>query len=162
MQDNSENRLLDVFFYGLYMDPDLLRQRQVSIHNPRFAILPDYQLRLGNKASLLRVPGRFSIGMLYSMTHAHLHALYWGAGLDAYGAEAVMLRVVDESIQGFESLSEAISHYGNLDRISMDSVAALCCNLIVPPASDESNPVYRENLISVMRRLQIPIPDELT
>jgi len=161
MLDNSEHRVLDVFFYGLYMDPDMLMDKKVEAKNPRPAIIADYGLKLGNRATLLRAPGKFSIGMLYSITHAELHSLYWGAGLDAYGAEALLALVVNESISDFETLREVRDVYRNFDALIVDRVPALCCNLVVPPLDNESNPTYREKLITLMRRLSLPLPDEL-
>lgn len=159
--DNSQHRQLDVFFYGLYMDADLLADKQVTANNPRLAIVRDYRLRLGNMATLLRAPGSLCIGMLYSITHADIHRLYWGAGLDAYAAEAVEANVVDDRIKQFDALRDIDQLYQRIDEYSVERSAALCCNLIVPPAEDESNSTYQEKLLMLMQRLRIPLPDEL-
>ena len=159
--ENSENRLLDVFFYGLYMDPDLLSEKKVLARNPRLAMLVDFRLKLGKMATLLRAPGKLSIGMLYSITHAELRRLYWGAGLDAYGAEAVLAAVAIDTIKQFDSLHDLKQVYRKIDAVVVERVPALCCNLIVPPLDDESNDAYQEKLLSLMRRLKIPLPDEL-
>jgi len=159
--DNSENRLLDVFFYGLYMDPQLLAEKNVATRNSRLAVVTDFQLRLGDKATLMRRAGKLSIGMLYSITHAELHRLYWGAGLDVYGAEAVLAQVLIDDAKRYASLHEAIDSYRNIHALCKEQVVALCCNLKRPPQDDESNPVYREKLTALMRHLQIPLPDEL-
>jgi len=159
--DNSENRPQDVFFYGLYMDPNLLEDKNIAANNPRLAVVRDYHLRIGKMATLLRSPGKLCIGMLYSMTHEEIHRLYWGAGLDAYVAEAVLANVVDDRIRQYSALSDIEDVYRSIDAFSVDRVAALCCNLIVPPAEDESNTAYQEKLSNVMRQLKIPMPDEL-
>lgn len=132
MSDNSEQRLHNVFFYGLYMDPDLLQQRGVEARNPKRAEAPDYQLRIGNKATLLRAKGQKAYGMVYALTHKEIDSLYWGAGLTEYAAEAIMVEAGDETI------------------------AALCCNLILPPADHESNPDYEGKLAAVMQALGLP------
>ena len=132
MNDNSKIRLHEVFYYGLYMDPDVLQQKGVEARNPRICRLENCELRVGNKATLLRSPGKFANGILYSHTHAEIDSLYRGTGLTEYAAEAVLIKIGDEYI------------------------AALCCNLIEPPRSDESNPEYEEKLISVMKKLGVP------
>jgi len=159
--DNSAQRLVDVFFYGLYMDAELLAEKGVKVANPRIALLADFRLRLGNKATLLREPGAMSIGMLYAITHADLHRLYWGAGLDAYAAEAVLARVASTSISRYASLRDALEALLQVDELFAEQIPALCCNLIEPPAATETNPEYQEKLRLVMHRLRIPLPDEL-
>ena len=132
--DNSKNRLHDVFFYGLYMDPVLLEEKGVEPRNPRIAMVENYQLRVGNKATLLRVEGKQAYGIVYSLTHDEIYSLYWGAGFDDYASEAMMVRIGDEEIP------------------------ALCCNLIDAPAEDESNPEYDGKLKVAMLRLGVPLP----
>lgn len=57
MSDNTANRLHDVFFYGLYMDPQVLAQKTVEARHPRIARVEGYRLRIGHKATLLREAG---------------------------------------------------------------------------------------------------------
>lgn len=133
MSDNSENRLHEVFFYGLYMDPEILRQKNVEARNPRIGSVANYELRIGNKATLLRSPGGTAYGVVYSLTHSEIKSLYWGAGLHEYAAEVVIVKVGKE-----------------------ENFAALCCNLVVPPDAEESNPVYQSQLNSTMKKLGVP------
>ena len=159
--DNSDKRLLDVFFYGLYMDAALLSEKKVEARNPRIAVAPGYRLRLGKMATLLRAPGHLSIGMLYSLTHAELNRLYWGAGLDAYVAEALTVHLLGRTSSASNILTEWRAGFPGDNFTGLDSCAALCCNLLIPPADDESNPVYQEKLVNLMHNLQMPLPDEL-
>lgn len=133
MSDNSIQRLHDVFFYGLYMDPEILQQKGVEPRHPRVAVAHGYKLTIGKMATLLRETNACAYGMLYSLTHAEVNSLYWGAGLSQYAAEAIFVKAGDEDI------------------------AALCCNLIVPPAEDESNPDYQTKLKQVMDKLGIAV-----
>ena len=130
--DNSKDRLLDVFFYGLYMDPEILKAKNVEPRNPRIAKAENYRFQIGPKVTLLRKEGAVANGMLYSLTHSELHSLYWGIGLTEYGAEAI--EVISSEIKS----------------------AALTCNLISPPAETEKNPEYTTKLLEVMKRLKIP------
>ena len=132
MSDNSPQRLHEVFFYGLYMDPDILLQKGVEPRNPRMGKVENYKLKIGNKATLLRETGAVAHGMVYSLTHAEINSLYWGAGLDEYAAEAMRVKA------------------------GSNDISALCCNLIVPPEENESNQEYQTKLIQVMAKLGIP------
>ncbi len=71
MNDNSAQRLHEVFFYGLYMDPEILKQRQVEPRNPRIAVADNFRLRIGNRATLIREDGATAHGLLYSLNHGN-------------------------------------------------------------------------------------------
>jgi hypothetical protein len=133
MIDNSSERTIDVFFYGLYMDPAVLVQKGVSPRNPRKGYVEDYVLRVGQKATLLREEGKKAFGVVYSLTHLEIHNLYWGAGLDSYRAEPVIAHVIGGA-----------------------SVPALCCNLLSPPSPKETNQDYIDKLRTVMGKLGLP------
>lgn len=130
--DNSTDRLHDVFFYGLYMDPHVLKQKGVEPRNPRIAKIENFELRVGNKATLLRASGKVAHGIIYSLTHGEIDALYWGAGLSEYASEALMATVDGQS------------------------VPVLCCNLVEPPGSEESNGEYKQKLDDAMKKLGVP------
>lgn len=130
--DNGAQRLNEVFFYGLYMDPQVLRERGVTPRNARAGRVEGYRLRIGRMATLLRDPHGVAHGMLYALTQDELHALYVGAGLTAYVTEALAVQTAE------------------------GSVAALCCNLRQPPGDDEDNPEYRARLRDCMARLGLP------
>jgi len=129
--DNSENRKHEVFFYGLYMDPDILKKAGVTPSHPRIGYVENFELRIGNKATLLRAPGKKANGIVYSLTHADIDKLYWGSGLNEYAAEALVARVGNES------------------------VPVLCCNLVVPPELSESNLEYEKKLKASMNKLGV-------
>jgi hypothetical protein len=131
MTDNSENRKHDVFFYGLYMDPDILKSVGVKPNNPRIGYVENYKLRIGNKATLLRAPGEKANGVVYSLSHSDINKLYWDAGLKEYVSEALMAKIGTETIP------------------------VLCCNLLVPPNESESNQAYAEKLKVSMNKLGI-------
>lgn len=130
--DNSKERLHDVFFYGLYMVPELLEQKGVVPRNPRKGSAKGFELRIGNKATLLRSKGKTAYGMVYSLTHDEIYSLYQGAGLNDYAAEALMVNIENETLP------------------------ALCCNLINPPDASESNHEYESKLKIAMKDLGLP------
>lgn len=49
-------RRIDVFFYGLFMDAELLRSKGAFPVNIRRAGVPGFELRIGERATLLRDP----------------------------------------------------------------------------------------------------------
>ena len=138
MTDNTNDRLHDVFFYGLYMDPAILEGKGVNPRNPRKASVQDYQLSIGNKATLLRAKGMVAHGMVYSLTHSEIDSLYWGAGLHEYRAEAL----------------HATTHELNQKETTLP---VLCCNLLDPPEPNESNLEYETRLRETMINMGLPI-----
>lgn len=133
--DNSPERLQEVFFYGLYMDPKLQQAKGVIPRNPRKGRIEGYRLRVGKMATLLREESGVAHGMLYSLTHAEIEKLYWGAGLNGYVAEA--LPVVTEG---------------------QERISALCFNLLLPPDEQEENLHYLARLKHCMGKLGLPLP----
>ena len=74
--DNSGNRLVEIFFYGLHMDAESLRQKGVVIRQPRLATILHHRVAVREKAMLLREKDALAYGMLYQLTHAEIDMLY--------------------------------------------------------------------------------------
>jgi hypothetical protein len=128
-----EARRVSVFFYGLFMDPDLLRGRGVDPVNPRRACVRKRRLRIGERAALEADPGGIVYGMLIELTHADIERLYAEPSVAAYRPEAVLA----EPDEG-------------------EPVAALCYNLPSAPAAHERNPDYARRLRELAARLELP------
>jgi hypothetical protein len=72
----SERRI-DVFFYGLFMDTGILRAGGVAEpENPRRAFVDDFELRIGQRATLVPLVDSRVYGMLFALTHRELDLLY--------------------------------------------------------------------------------------
>ena len=127
--NNLQDRLQDVFFYGLYIDKEILESKGVEARNPRIAAVSGYKLRVGKYATLLREENAKAHGIVFSLTHEEIDKLYAGAGLDMYVVEALLV----ETKQGA-------------------SLPVLCCNLLIPPLDDESNPEYSMKLDACMKK----------
>ena len=127
------SRRIDGFFYGLFMDEQVLRQAGAEPSNFRRAHVVDFALRIGERATLVPSPGGRAYGMLISLTHADLDRLYGAPGLEAYRPEAV------------------VAHPSG-----GDPVPALCYNLVRPPAPHERNPEYATRLRGVLEDLGFP------
>jgi len=88
----EERWLQSVFFYGLFMDADVLRRKGAEPVNIRRACVPGFTLRVGQRATLLRdpIPVSRAFGMLMELTHDEIELLYPEATLGAYRPEAVL------------------------------------------------------------------------
>ncbi|ADG93697.1 conserved hypothetical protein [Arcobacter nitrofigilis DSM 7299] len=133
--DNSNQRLNDVFFYGLYMDEEILKNKNVEPRNKRVAFANDYQLRIGNMATLLRKKDSQAYGLVYSLTHDEIDTLYKKSGLTDYISESILVELDDGS-----------------------KIATLCCILLNEPSSNESNPEYFKKLKLCMESYNLPLP----
>ena len=126
-------RKIDVFFYGLFMDEDLLRAKGVAPENIRPASLSGYQLRIGDRATLVPAESGLVFGVVVSLSHADLEQLYAEPSVQAYRPEAVLVHLA----QG-------------------DALPALCFNLPEPPAASEHSAEYASKLRGLARRLKFP------
>ncbi len=127
------DRRIDGFFYGLFMDSEVLRARQVAAVNPRRAYVEDYALRIGRRATLIPVPGARAYGMVFALSHDELERLYTAPGLEAYRPEAVLVHVLEGEV-----------------------LPALCYNLREAPGPGESNADYAARLRAALGRLEFP------
>ena len=134
--DNSSNRLIDIFFDGLYMEDSLLRSREVDPKNRRIGFVDGYKLRIGKNATLLRNEGSRTYGIIYSLTHHDIYKLYAGAGLTNYVPEALSIKTEDNKI-----------------------LMALSYLLLTPPYPEETNTDYYQKLTYCMKDYGLPIPE---
>ncbi len=126
-------RPITVFFYGLFMDVELLRAKGVHPTRARPACVPGFALRIGQRATLIPNAESTAHGILMELSHAEIEKLYSDPSVSAYRPEAVLARLADGS-----------------------SIPALCFNLVVPPAPEEANPDYAMKLRELARRLKFP------
>lgn len=134
MHEAREGKV-EVFFYGLFMDEAVLREKGLSPAGRRAACVENFRLVIGARATLVPSAGGEVHGVLFSLTHGEVNALYSEASVSAYRPEAVGAQLADGSI-----------------------VPALCFNLSAPPASGERNPQYASKLRRLAARLGLP-PD---
>jgi gamma-glutamyl AIG2-like cyclotransferase len=126
-------RRVDVFFYGLFMDHQLLEGKGIQPVDVRVAAVPGFRLRVGERAALVPAPDAEVYGVLMKLSHADLDRLYSEASVQAYRAEPVL----------------AVDPNGA-------AVAALCYNLPEPPAPGEHNPEYAAKLRALARQVGLP------
>lgn len=127
-------RRVDVFFYGLFMDSDILKDGGINAVDPRRAYVDDYALRIGQRATLVPDSGARAYGMLFALTHDDLDRLYGAPGLECYRPEAVSVHAMEGG-----------------------SCSALCYNLREPPNLDEASAEYASQLREVLTGLEFPL-----
>lgn len=127
------SRRADVFFYGLFMDQELVRAKGLAPDDPELASVPGFTLRIGQRAALVPDPGSRVHGVVMSLTLAELDRLYSEPSLQAYRPEAVLAHLESGGV-----------------------TAALCYNLPDPPSPTEQNPDYAANLRNVARKVGLP------
>ena len=126
-------RKIEVFFYGLFMDEQLLRAKGVTPTYLRPASVSGFQLRIGTRATLVPTEIGRVFGLVASLSHAELELLYSEPTVQSYRPEAVIANLSNGEPR-----------------------AVLCVNLIEPPSPDEHNPEYASKLRSLAQQLQFP------
>lgn len=126
-------RRIDAFFYGLFMDIDILREADVAPVNPRRAYVDNFALLVGQRATLMPFAGARAYGMLFALTHAELERLYAAPGLEQYCPEAVLAQPLEGA-----------------------PTPALCYTLPEAPTPQERNPAYAARLQRALSRLDFP------
>lgn len=127
-------KLEDIFFYGLFMDENVLRDNGVQPRSSRRAVVHGYRLRIGQRAMLVQQPSSKAFGMVYALTEREINSLYTAPGLEMYRRETV--------VATFENGS---------------SSALTTFNLQETTAGEESNAEYVARLRSVLERLGFPV-----
>ena len=128
-----DQRRLDVFFYGLFMDHQLLDGKGIRPVDIRLAAVPGFVLRIGTRAALVPTPAGEVHGVLMKLSHTDIEKLYSEPSVQAYRPEPVL----------------AVARNGA-------TVAALCYNLPEPPSPDERNAEYASKLRSLAQRIGLP------
>ena len=127
------SRRVDVFFYGLFMDKDLLQAEGLVPQAVEIAFVPGFALRLGQRAALAPEASARVYGVLMSLTLDELGQLYAAPSLQAYRPYAVLAHLVSGEV-----------------------VPALCYNLPEPPSPAERSPEYAARLLAVARKVGLP------
>jgi len=127
-----EARRVAVFFYGLFMDVDLLRAKGAQPEHVRHASVAGFALHIGQRATLVPSDAR-TFGLLMELTQAEIEHLYADASVTSYRPEAILAECADGS-----------------------SVPALCFNLVNEPRPEEANAAYATKLRELKARLGVP------
>ncbi|MCH4024739.1 MAG: gamma-glutamylcyclotransferase [Acetobacter fabarum] len=127
------SRPIAIFFYGLFMDADVLRTQGFKPANPRPAEVAGMALCVGSRATLVPDISGSVHGIVMDLTQNHIDRLYADESVASYRPEAVLARLSDGT-----------------------SIAALCFNLPIPPERGITNNEYREKLREAARKVGLP------
>lgn len=123
---------MEVFFYGLFMDIDILSKQGVKASHPRTAYLEDYSLKIGQRASLIPFEGERAYGVVMSLEEVAVEKLYSEASVADYLPEEV--RIVSEK---------------------NERIKAVCYNLPLEALSG-TNETYAKALSGLAKKLGFP------
>ena len=126
-------RRAEVFFYGLFMDPEVLRAKGIAAEDGEVASVRGFALRIGQRAALVPHPTARVYGILMSLTLGDLERLYSEPSVQAYRPQAVLVQLNPDGV-----------------------IAALCYNIPIPPGPGERNPEYVEKLRSTAQKVGLP------
>jgi len=127
------SRRADVFFYGLFMDAELLRSQGVRPEGGELASVAGFALRIGHRAALVPRVGARVYGLVFSLTLSDLKRLYADPSVRAYVPQPVLAELAGGGV-----------------------IPALCYNLPQPPATTERNPEYLAQLRALGQRVGLP------
>ena len=86
-----------IFFYGLYMDSVLLESMGFQPEIIGAAKLDNYQIIIGDRATLVRAPGQISYGFLLDLTEEDASNLYSRPEVNGYVPERVEATLLTDS-----------------------------------------------------------------
>ena len=78
-----------IFFYGLFMDRTLLAEKGFHPEALGPAVLSDYRIHIGERATLLPSPSSRAYGIVMELSEQEAHALYSEPSVRAYVRERV-------------------------------------------------------------------------
>ena len=123
---------MNVFFYGLFMDEDLLAKKGITPSKAEVGFVDGFALRIGERATLIRSADTRSYGVMMNISSDQANELY---------AESSVADYVPESV------TVALAVGGKVE--------ATCYNLPVDKVTG-TNRVYAEALWEVANSLGLP------
>ena len=122
-----------IFFYGLFMDRSLLIAQGLHPRTIGPALLPDYGIHIGARATLLPSDGSRALGVVMELTDRDAEALYAEPSVREYRPERVRVTLLD----------------------SGEDVEVDCYNLPADAGLAGSNPEYATKLARLVEALSL-------
>lgn len=123
---------MEVFFYGLFMDKDILIKNGINPSNPRKGYLNNYTLEIGNRASLIQCKNEKAYGIIMEVNDEEIIKLYAEKSVADYIPEKV--KIVTES---------------------NEHLIATCYNLPLELLTG-TNELYAKSLYELAKKLNFP------
>ena len=121
-----------VFFYGLFMDENLLATKGIEPSEVEMGFVDDYGLRIGKRATLVRHPSNRVYGVMMDIAASDAAELYAEESVAGYLPEPVIVELMDGT-----------------------RVEATCYNLPGVEVTGANNE-YAKSLLEVATRLGLP------
>ena len=83
-----------IFFYGLFMDRSLLAKKGLHPETVGPAVLSDYRIHIGERATLLPSASSRAYGIVMELSDQEAHALYSEPSVRAYKRERVQVALL--------------------------------------------------------------------
>lgn len=83
-----------IFFYGLFMDRALLAEKGFHPETIGPAVLSDYRIHIGERATLLPSASSRAYGIVMELSEQEAHALYSEPSVRAYKRERVQVALL--------------------------------------------------------------------
>lgn len=123
---------MKVFFYGLFMDVDLLAKQGVAVERVTIGWVNDFAIRISQRATLVREAGGQAYGVLMDVDAGDLERLYAGTSVADYAPETLLVNTQN----------------GNV-------IEATCYNLPAEKIVGE-NKEYAQKLLNLAKKLDFP------
>jgi hypothetical protein len=94
-QPGTVAKTIEVFFYGLFMDPSELRRRGVIPTDWRRASVAGMALRISERATLIPMPGSTVYGLVMGVADGDIRHLYSDLSLADYRPEQMSAHLDD-------------------------------------------------------------------
>ena len=121
-----------IFFYGLFMEQSLLAGKGLHPDIVGPAVLHDYRIHIGERATLLRSPSSRAYGIVMELAGKEARALYSEPSVREYVRECVQVELLRTG----------------------EAVEAYCYNLPGELAQAGANPAYAAELSRLVEALQ--------
>ena len=128
---NTESTI-KVFFYGLFMDRSILTKRGLHPEAVGPAVLPDYRIHIGERATLVPSASSRAYGIVMQLVEREVHALYSEPSVSEYEPERVQVELLETN----------------------DVVETHCYNLPRESGLVGTNPAYASDLARLVQALQ--------
>ncbi len=122
-----------IFFYGLFMDRSLLTGKGLHPETIGPAVLTDYRIHIGERATLLASPSSRAYGIVMELADREARALYSEPSVREYLPEPVRVELLDTG----------------------EVVDAHCYNLPAEVGVAGANPAYATALSQLVAALQL-------
>jgi hypothetical protein len=82
---------MKVFFYGLFMDTELLKRKGIHSQSEGISFLDNYTIKIGERATLTRCDGEKAFGVVMELEQKDVRKLYSDPGVSDYMPEEVSI-----------------------------------------------------------------------